>query len=75
MSDAIEARQVTVLMLQAGRYHMHGVRCYYYAFPLLFWLFGPLFFVGGSIALVALMLKLHRTHPDARGGGAAELGV
>jgi uncharacterized membrane protein len=74
-SQSVEIRQVTVLMLQAGRYHTRGVRCYYYAFPLLFWLFGPLFFVGGSIALVALMLKLHRA--PRRDGGAPEgqLGV
>jgi uncharacterized membrane protein len=74
-STVIEVRQVSVLMRQAGRYNMRGVRCYYYAFPLLFWLFGPLTFVGATIALVALMLKLHRA--PARGAAPAqeELGV
>ena len=74
-SQSIEARLVTVLMLQAGRYHMSGVRCYYYAFPLLFWLFGPIFLVGGSVALVVLMLKLHRAPRGASALGGEQLGV
>jgi uncharacterized membrane protein len=74
-SATVEIPQVAVLMLQAGRYNTRGVRCYYYAFPLLFWLFGPIFFVGATIALVVLMLKLHRA-PKREGQPEAEqLGV
>ena len=36
-------RTVANLLIQAGRYHTRGMRCYYFAGPLLFWLFGPLF--------------------------------
>lgn len=71
-STAIRPRQVAALMLQAGRYNIWGIRCYYYAVPLLFWLFGPIFFVGGSIALVLLMLRLHRA-PAPEAGPIDEL--
>jgi uncharacterized membrane protein len=74
-SSVIEVRQVAALLLQAGRYHTRGVRCYYYAFPLLFWLFGPLMFVGASVALVALMLRLHRAPRRGAGSTQVQLGV
>jgi len=71
-SQTVAPGQVAALMLQAGRYHTRGVRCYYYAFPLLLWMFGPVFFVGASIALVVLMTRMHR--PPRGGETTEELG-
>jgi uncharacterized membrane protein len=68
-ADAIEPWQVRALLLQAGQYNRRGLRCYYYAFPLLFWLFGPIFFFGSSVALAAIMTMLHRAPTNAQGPG------
>lgn len=40
---------------QAGRYHTRDMRCYDFAAPLLFWLFGPLLLVASTGALVGAL--------------------
>lgn len=44
----------------AWRYQGLGVRCYYFAVPVLFWLFGAIWFVLGGIGAVALMHEFDR---------------
>jgi uncharacterized membrane protein len=52
---------VSGILIQAGRYHTRGMRCYYYAGPLLFWLFGPWYLVAASCALVVALYFLDRS--------------
>jgi uncharacterized membrane protein len=57
---------VAALLIQAGRYHTRGMRCYYFAAPLLFWLFGPLLLVASTAALVGALYFLDKS-PAQRG--------
>jgi uncharacterized membrane protein len=52
---------VAALLIQAGRYHTRGMRCYYFAAPLLFWLFGPLLLVASTGALVGALYFLDKS--------------
>ncbi len=52
---------VAALLIRAGRYHTKGMRCYYFAAPLLFWLFGPLLFVVASCGLVVALYFLDKS--------------
>lgn len=54
---------VAALLIQAGRYHTRGMRCYYFAAPLLFWLFGPLLLVLSTCVLVAALYYLDKSPP------------
>ena len=45
---------------RAGHYHWMGLRCFYFAAPLLFWLFGPHYMVGASIVIVSILYRLDR---------------
>lgn len=44
----------------AIQYHV-GMRGYYVAIPLAFWLIGPLWFLGGAIVLCLVMSRMDRT--------------
>jgi uncharacterized membrane protein len=57
---------VAALLIQAGRYHTRGMRCYYFAAPLLFWLFGPVLLVASTAALVGALYFLDKS-PAHRG--------
>jgi uncharacterized membrane protein len=52
---------VARLFIQAGRYHTRGMRCYYLAAPMLFWLFGPVLLVLSSCALVVVLYYLDKS--------------
>lgn len=52
---------VAAMLIQAGRYHTRGMRCYYFAGPLLFWLFGPLLLVLSTCALVAALYYIDKS--------------
>jgi len=52
---------VADMLIQAGRYHTRGMRCYYFAAPLLFWLFGPLLLVLATCALVGTLYYLDKS--------------
>lgn len=52
---------VASMLIQAGRYHTLGMRCYYYAATLLFWLFGPLLLVASTCALVAALYYIDKS--------------
>lgn len=45
---------------RAGHYHWMGMRAYYFAAPLAFWLFGPQFMAAASIVTVAILHHLDR---------------
>lgn len=52
--------RVTAQVNGAWRYQGLGVRCYYFAVPILFWLFGPMWFVLAGLGAVALMHEFDR---------------
>ena len=52
---------VAHLFIRAGRFHTRGMRCYYLAGPLMFWLFGPAAMLAASIALVVVLYFLDRS--------------
>jgi uncharacterized membrane protein len=56
--EAVAPPTVAKLLIRAGRYHSRGMRCYYYAGPMLFWLFGPAYLALASIGLVVAMFYL-----------------
>jgi len=45
---------------RAGHYHWMGMRAYYFAAPLVFWLFGPIYMAGASLVTVAILFRLDR---------------
>lgn len=51
---------VAAQLNRAGRYHWMGMRAYYFAAPLVFWLFGPMFMVGASVVAVAILYRLDK---------------
>lgn len=46
---------VAAMLNRAGRYYTVGMRAYYYAVPLIFWLFGPHFLVAASTVMVVIL--------------------
>lgn len=58
---------VAAQLNRAGHYHWIGMRAFYFAVPLVFWLFGPLFMVGASLVTVAILHRLDHVHPAQRG--------
>lgn len=60
-SASVAPSFVAALLIQAGRYHTKGMRCYYFAAPLLFWLFGPILFVVASCGLVVALYYLDKS--------------
>jgi uncharacterized membrane protein len=59
--EAASATLVSKLLIQAGNFHTRGMRCYYYAGPALFWLFGPAYLVAATCGLVAALYWLDRS--------------
>jgi uncharacterized membrane protein len=57
---AISPEHVAIHLNRAGRFYSLGMRAYYYAVPLLFWLFGPLLLALASVGLVAVLYRLDR---------------
>lgn len=45
---------------RAGHCHWMGMRCFYFAAPMVFWLFRPLYMIGASMAAVAILYNLDR---------------
>jgi uncharacterized membrane protein len=62
-TQAAVAEQVADLIDAAWSYQGLGVRCYYFAVPILFWLFGALWLVLSGLGAIALM---HRFDNPAR---------
>jgi uncharacterized membrane protein len=60
-AEAASPSMVSKLLIQAGRFHTRGMRCYYYAGPVLLWIFGPAYLVAATSALVAALYFLDRS--------------
>lgn len=63
LDKRIEAAQISHVEAQlnrAGIYYRIGMRAYYFTVPLLFWLFGPLWLLGATLAVVFFMFHLDR---------------
>lgn len=56
----ISPRHVAVHLNRAGRYYSIGMRAYYLAVPLVFWLFGPHFMLMSTVALIVVLYRLDR---------------
>ena len=59
-NEALQIRQVGAQFNRAGIYYRIGMRSYYYTVPLLFWLFGPLWLLGATVAMVFFLFHLDR---------------
>jgi len=59
-SEALQIRQVGAQFNRAGIYYRIGMRAYYFTVPLLFWLFGPLWLLGATMAMVFFLFHLDR---------------
>jgi uncharacterized membrane protein len=55
---------VTHLYVRAGRNHTRGMRCYYLAAPLVFWLFGPLLMFMSACALIIVLYFMDKNPED-----------
>ena len=58
--EASQIRQVEAQLNRAGVYYRIGMRTYYFTVPLLFWLFGPLWLLAATLAVVFFMFHLDR---------------
>jgi len=52
---------VAVHLNRAGYYYSIGMRTYYFAVPMVFWLFGPLFMLAATVILIWVMYNIDRT--------------
>jgi uncharacterized membrane protein len=58
---AAKPAHVSAHLNRAGHFYSIGMRAYYYTVPLLLWLFGPLFMLAGTVALIISLYYLDRT--------------
>lgn len=58
--ETLQPEHVAVHLNRAGRFYSLGMRAYYFAVPLVFWLFGPHFMLMATIALVFALYRLDR---------------
>jgi len=58
---ALQPEQVAWRLNRAGFFYTVGMRAYYIAVPLVFWLFGPLFLLVASAVLVIVLYRLDRS--------------
>lgn len=56
--DASQIRKVEAQLNRAGIFYRIGMRAYYFTVPLLFWLFGPIWLLGATVAVVFFMFHL-----------------
>ena len=59
-NEAAQIRKVEAQLNRAGIYYRIGMRAYYFTVPLLFWLFGPLWLLGATMAMVFFLFHLDR---------------
>ncbi len=59
-AEALQIRQVESHLNRAGIYYRIGMRSYYFTVPLLFWLFGPLWLMAATMAVVFFLFHLDR---------------
>lgn len=56
----ITPAHVALHLNRAGGFYSIGMRAYYYLVPLVFWLFGPLFMLVSTVALLFTLYRLDR---------------
>jgi uncharacterized membrane protein len=49
---------------RAGNLFATGTRAFFFAVPLVFWLFGPVFLVAATLGLVVTLVHLDRSEPE-----------
>ncbi|WP_127478000.1 DUF599 domain-containing protein [Sulfurivermis fontis] len=52
---------VAVHLNRAGYYYSIGMRTYYFAVPLVFWLFSPILMLGATLVLIGVMYHIDRS--------------
>jgi len=57
---SINPKNVAIHLNRAGYYYSLGMRAYYYAVPLVFWLFGPHFMFAATVVLIAMLYHVDR---------------
>ncbi|MDD5248551.1 MAG: DUF599 domain-containing protein [Rhodocyclaceae bacterium] len=57
---SISPQHVAIHLNRAGRFYSLGMRAYYYAVPLVFWLFGPHFMLLATLGLIVVLYRLDR---------------
>lgn len=57
---ALSPSEVAARFNRAGRLIAVGMRAYFFAIPLVFWLFGPLYMLAATLGVVALLSRLDR---------------
>ncbi len=55
---AVAPRLVIAQLNRAGHFYWLGMRAYFFLLPLVLWLFGPLFMVGATAALIVFLYRL-----------------
>ena len=58
---ALSPESVADRLNGAGRNFATGMRAFFFAVPLVFWLFGPLFLVGATVGLVFALHRIDRS--------------
>lgn len=53
-------QHVAIHLNRAGKFYSIGMRAYYFAVPLVFWLFGPHFMLLSTLALLLVLYRLDR---------------
>jgi len=62
-AHAMSSGGVARVLNQAGAYFTWGMRWYYFGVPVLFWLFGPLFVLLATAALITVLWRIDQA-PD-----------
>lgn len=66
----LSPKAVARRMQRAGNMFAIGMRAFFFAVPLVFWLFGPYFLLASSIGLVITLYHLDRSEPEEAPEGA-----
>ncbi len=61
----LQPRSVAIHLNRAGYYYSIGMRAYYFAVPLVFWLFSPVFMLVATLVLIAVMYHIDRSPKQA----------
>ena len=56
----VNPTKVAIHLNRAGNYYSIGMRAYYFAVPLVFWLFGPQFMMLATLVLIAVLYHVDR---------------
>jgi uncharacterized membrane protein len=63
--ETIRPVDVAGYLNQAGRYYSIGMRGYYVAIPVVFWLFGPIFMIVATGVLLYVLVRIDRAPQQA----------